>query len=233
MVVLFAASSPFITKMTEDYVAKMGRKTLAELQQYVSGRAQYREDAVLAALDELTRRGEPHPDDAQLRPELEAEVQKQVAQTAEDQQRAVDATAVEEAAETGPTLYSPSTITLFSVVFSMLAGGALLALNFRALKRTGATVRLVLFIVAYLVVGGLILQWLVQRYGLNPWFGAFFDLPAIVVYIFWFWPRYVGATPYQSRSWLLPFIICAAIKIGLTLWAASFLAKFLGKLPGQ
>jgi hypothetical protein len=115
----------------------------------------------------------------------------------------------------------------------MLAGGALMALNFKALRQTGATVRLVLFVIAYLVVGGLILQWLVQRYGLNPWFGAFFDLPAIVVYIFWFWPRYVGAKPYQSRSWLLPFAICAAIKIGLSLWAIRFLPQLLKAIPGQ
>lgn len=219
--------------MTEDYAAKMGRKTLAELQQYISGRAQYREDAVLAALDELTRRGQPHPEDAQLRPALEAEVRRQTAEVAAAQQREAEETATTEAAETGPVLYSPSTITLFSVVFSMLAGGALLALNFKTLNRTGATVRLVLFVIAYLVVGGLILQWLVQRYGLNPWFGAFFDLPAIIVYIFWFWPRYVGATPYQSRSWLLPFIICAVIKIGLTAWAMQFLTKMLGTIPGQ
>lgn len=222
--------------MTEDYAAKMGRKSLAELHQYVSGRAQYREDAVLAALDELTRRGQPHPEEAQLRPTLEAEVRQQTVEAAEAQQREADATAAIEADEaeaTGPALYSPSTITLFSVVFSMLAGGALLALNFRALRQSGATVRLVLFIIAYLIGGGLILQWLVQRYGFNPWFGAFFDLPAIVVYIFWFWPCYVGTKPYQSRSWLLPFIIFAAIKIGLSLWALRFLPQLLKSMPGQ
>lgn len=219
--------------MTEDYAAKMGRKTLADLLQYVSGRAQYREDAVLAALDELARRGQPHPDDAHLRPTLEAEVRAQAAQAAAQQQMTEAATEADDVEALGPALYSPSTITLFSVVFSMLAGGALLAFNFRALRQTGATVRLVLFVVAYLVVGGLVLQWLVQRYGLNPWFVAFFDLPAIMVYIFWFWPRYVGATPYQSRSWLLPFVICAAIKISLTIWAANFLAKMLGTISGQ
>lgn len=222
--------------MTEDYATKMSRKTLADLHQYVSGRAQYREDAVLAALDELARRGQPHPDDPHLRPALETEVHQQAAQAAAVQQQAAEATAATEASEAealGPALYSPSTITLFSVVFSMLAGGALLALNFRALRRTGATVRLILFVIAYLIVGALLLNWAVQRYGLNPWLSAFFDLPAIVVYIFWFWPRYVGATPYQSRSWLLPFIICAVIKIGLTLWAARFLTKMLGTIPGQ
>jgi hypothetical protein len=222
--------------MTEDYAAKMARKTLAELHQYVTGRAQYREDAVLAALDELTRRGQSHPEEAHLRPELEREVRQQTARAEKARQQETEATANSEAVEAeavGPALYSPSTVTLFSVVFSMLAGGALMALNFKALRQTGATVRLVFFVIAYLVVGGLILQWLVQRYGLNPWFGAFFDLPAIVVYIFWFWPRYVGAKPYQSRSWLLPFAICAAIKIGLSLWAIRFLPQLLKAIPGQ
>ena len=45
----------------EDYAAKMQLKTDAALREYVNGYAQYREAAVLAAFDELRRRGQPAP----------------------------------------------------------------------------------------------------------------------------------------------------------------------------
>ena len=54
----------------------------------------------------------------------------------------------------GPVLYSPGTITLFSVLFNMVAGGVLLGLNLRQLRRTAALVRLGLFIVAYIIGRG-------------------------------------------------------------------------------
>ena len=55
----------------EDYAAKMLLKTDAALREYVTGHVQYREAAVLAALDELSRRGQPAPEEAALRPGLE------------------------------------------------------------------------------------------------------------------------------------------------------------------
>ena len=64
----------------EDYAAKMALKPDADLREYVTGHAQYREGAVLAALDELRRRGLPAPEDATLRPALEAAVQAQAAE---------------------------------------------------------------------------------------------------------------------------------------------------------
>jgi hypothetical protein len=52
----------------EDYAAKMQLKSDTALRDYVTGYAQYREVAVLAAFDELRRRGQPAPEEAALRP---------------------------------------------------------------------------------------------------------------------------------------------------------------------
>ena len=54
----------------EDYAAKMPLKSDADLRGYVTGYAQYREAAVLAAFDELRRRGQPAPEEPALRPAL-------------------------------------------------------------------------------------------------------------------------------------------------------------------
>ncbi|HEX8350325.1 MAG TPA: hypothetical protein VF598_10215, partial [Hymenobacter sp.] len=125
--------------MAEEYAAKMALKSDAELQRYVTARAEYRDDAVLAALDELARRGTPYPGEAELRPALEAGKREQQVRLDAEAHRtnSFDAVVVPEPEETGPALYSPVTITWFSVLFSMLAGGVLLGMNLRQLRRSG------------------------------------------------------------------------------------------------
>jgi hypothetical protein len=204
--------------MAEEYADKMARKTDAELQQYVAGRAQYRDDAVLAALDELTRRGQPHPDDAQVRPALEAEVQAQQ----QAQELAARVHAEREAAPApltpGPTLYSPLTIAMFSMLpmSTMIGGGVLLGMNLFRLRRLRALLGLVLFVLFYLVVGSQLLTWAILQQGLNPILGTLlFNVPAVLAYLLWFWPRYVGVDTYRSRSILPPVVICFLLIWGL------------------
>lgn len=221
--------------MAEDYAAKMSRKTAAELRDYVDNRYQYREEAVLAALEELARRGSPEPNAAALTAELQVSQQdtnrRESAARAEvaeqDQARRVARGEVNpEAAEaTGPALYSLGTITIFSVLFSMLAGGILLLLNLRTLRRTRAALILAAFLAAYVVGGGYLVLWIKQLYGNQyNWLGSVFNLVAILLYNLFFWPRYIGRQPYRSRSWFGPLLIC-----GLIMLAFYYL---LMKMPG-
>ncbi len=202
----------------EDYAAKMQAKSLAELQQYVSGYAQYRDDAVLAALAELRRRGQPAPEEDALRPSLETAVAQQrvEADAAEDVRRRT-APFNPETAEEGPELFSPGTIVLFSLMFSMLAGGVLLGINLFRLRRTQALAGLVAFMVVCLLAGGFALRWAAAA--ANP--TALLLVPvavnvaALAAFFLWFWPRYVGTEPYRSRSWLLPFLLFMAVVLVL------------------
>ena len=202
----------------EDYAAKMLLKTDAALREYVTGHAQYREAAVLAALDELRRRGQPAPEEAALRPGLEtsAATQRTLDEATEIERRQTTApVAAANASEAaGPALYSPVTIVLFSIPFTFLAGGTLLGLNLWRLDRKRALLGLVLFMGAYILLGALALSWALPRYGLSPWYGPLFNLPAILMYVLWFWPRYVGPGSYRSRSWLVPLLVCFALVYG-------------------
>ena len=47
------------------------------------------------------------------------------------------------------------------------------------------------------------------------WYGPLFNLPAILVYVLWFWPRHVGVGSYRSRSWLLPLAVCFGLLFGM------------------
>ena len=205
----------------EDYAAKMLLKTDAALREYVTGHVQYREAAVLAALDELRRRGQPAPEEADLRPALQvgAAAQHTLDEAEAARQQAVRPSApapaeAEAADESSPALYSPVTIVLFSVPFTFLAGGVLLGLNLWRLGRKRALLGLALFLVAYIFLIYKVLQFVLPTYGLSSWYGPLINLPPILAYVLWFWPRNVGGLSYRSRSWLPPLLICFAFVYG-------------------
>ncbi|SET92580.1 hypothetical protein SAMN04487998_3190 [Hymenobacter actinosclerus] len=211
--------------MAEDFPAKMSRKTVAELREYVEQRYQYREEAVLAALTELERRGLPEPNAEALMAELrlgqeqterrEAVVRAEVAEQVQAR-RVARGEASPDAAEVGPRLFSLGAITIFSVLFSMIAGGVMLVLNLRTLQRGRAALLVVAFVLAYVFGGGYLVLWLKSVYGEQVnWLGSFFNLPAILVYNLFFWPRYIGRQPYRSRSWVGPLLICGLLMLGL------------------
>lgn len=183
----------------EDYAAKMALKPDAALRDYVTGHAQYREEAVLAALDELRRRGQPAPEDASLRPSLEAVVQEQA--------RAAALAPPPAEEEELPRLYSPAGIVVMSAMVSVVAGAVLLALNMRMMKRGKAIIGLAAFVLVYIVGRVLLVNWLSERQMMTP-YAFIIDLPIIIAYIWWFWPRYVGTYQFQPRNWLLPLGAC-------------------------
>jgi hypothetical protein len=183
----------------EDYAAKMALKPDAALREYVAGHAQYREEAVLAALNELRQRGQPAPEDATLRPQLEAVVQK--AQADAD---ALAAEAPETDVADLPRLYSPAGIVVVSATISVVAGAILLALNLYRLKKGNVIIWLVAFVIAYVIGRALLLKWMIAQHLFSPWTAPLIDLPVIIAYVWWFWPRYIGTYQFQPRNWLLP-----------------------------
>ena len=190
----------------EDYAAKMALKPLAALREYVTGHAQYREEAVLAALNELRQRGQPAPEDADLRPQLEATVQAQTQAAS-----ALAAAAPEPDAADLPQLYSPLGIVIVSALVSVVLGAILLAINLYQLNRRRAIIGLMAFTVAYIVARALLLKWLLVHHLFSPWIAPLIDLPIIAAYVWWFWPRYIGKPHFQARNWLLPLGIFALV----------------------
>ncbi|GAB2795341.1 hypothetical protein HNQ93_002991 [Hymenobacter luteus] len=209
--------------MAEDFAAKMSRKTVAELRDYVDNRYQYREEAVLAALEELDRRGTPEPAAATIMQELQISQQEtarreSVARAQEEEREQArrrirgEEVPAEVADETGPVLYSPSTITVFSVLFSMVAGGVLLALNLRTLRRFGLSWLVLLLALGYWVGAQYSMKWILENYGTQYfWLGSVFNILAIVLYNLFVWPRFIGLQPYRSRPWGGALLVCALI----------------------
>ncbi|WP_223653362.1 hypothetical protein [Hymenobacter psoromatis] len=212
----------------EDYAAKMALKTDAALREYVTSYAQYREEAVLAALAELRQRGRPAPEEDTLRPQLEVLAQQAAtAAPASVPSRPADPTALPP--EDQPVLYTPGVIVLFSVLFNtIIAGAVLLAINMRRLKQTRAIWGLAAFVVAYLIGEAVLVNMFMKTYKLSPLFVSLLNLPAILAYILWFWPRYVGTNQFQPRGWLVPLFICFVILLVLGLLARYWLQHVPG-----
>ena len=220
----------------EDYAAKMLLKTDAALREYVTGHVQYREAAVLAALDELRRRGQPAPEEGALRPALEAGA---AAQRTLDEAAAAKAAAerpaparnLDEPAEIpddAPALYSPLTIILFSIM-SVPIGGILLGMNLFRVGQKKALLGLGLFILAYMGAGMALLGLAAsQGSSVYMWGLLGLNLLATMVYLQWFWPRYVGSTSYRSRSALVPLAVCL-----LLVWGAQKLSPRLLQQPDK
>lgn len=215
--------------MNDEYAAKMALKSDAELRQYVVGRAQYREEAVLAALTELTNRGQPHADTDAIRAELlpiVAEHQQAALVTQQAAEEEANPLA-EPAAVAGPPLYSPIAIALFSFLFSFLAGGILFTINLFRLEEKGRAWRMLLFTFLYLVAIVVILNWLLLALGNQAQAFVFAsNIVAILAYLLYFWPRYIGERSYVSRQWLPALLVC----LGLV-WLLARLALHFRQVP--
>ncbi|UOR04721.1 hypothetical protein MUN82_17445 [Hymenobacter aerilatus] len=214
--------------MAEDYAAKMGRKTDAELRQYVDHYSDYQEEAVLAALDELERRGQEVAAAGAIRTDVQPVVAQRAAEAATI--RAAEVAAVAEPEQVaGPELYSPATIAIFSVMFSFLAGGILLAINLFKLDKQSKALRLLLFVVLYLLGSSYLLQWAVLQFGESAkWISAAVNLGAVVAYLWFFWPRYVGQRSYLSRGWLPALVVCLLV-FGALYW---LMLPLMGQMSG-
>jgi hypothetical protein len=131
--------------------------------------------------------------------------------------------------EEQPVLYTPGVIVLFSVFFNtIITGGILLAINLRRLKQTRAIWGLVAFVIGYLLAEALVVNLLIQRYKINPLIIPLLNLPGILVYVLWFWPRYVGRIQFRPRGWLIPMLVCLILFMALNM-AVKY---WLHQVPG-
>lgn len=202
----------------EDYAAKMAGKTDAELQLYLERRTEYRDDAVLAALAELERRGHTVPGAAALRPELEAGAQRAAVLAAAAAPpawvRPAEAEGAEEEAEVAddaPALYSPITVAVYTIM-SFGVGGILMLLNLLRLRRYGGAallMALVIAAVAALSWGSKYIEVMYVLMGIN------FVLALLFLYVLW--PYFIGQQAYRPRNGITPFIVVILVQFLIAL----------------
>lgn len=209
----------------EDFAAKMAGKTDAELELYLTRRAEYRDDAVLAALAELERRGHVIPNAAALRPELEAGARQAADRAAAAEPPAWARPAEPDADETetevssdAPALYSPITVAVYTISMSFGIGGILMLLNLLRLRRYGGAALLLALVIAAIGVFSWATKYVELIYVLM---GLNFVLALLFIYVLW--PYFIGQQDYRPRNGFTPFLVVMVIQflLGLLFFAIN------------
>ncbi|MDQ3290893.1 MAG: hypothetical protein M3Q05_06335 [Bacteroidota bacterium] len=199
--------------MDEYYVNKMAAKTELELLEYFHNHQKYVPDAVLAAVNELQKRGHSFTEAelATLEPERQA-----VRQAALE---AASRNAEAEEAEELPRLYSPSAILGFSVFFSLLFGGVLLATNIRQIGNRRGSWAVIGFSLVFMFIE-VVVMYKLQR---SSTLTLAFNLVGAFILNYYFWPKYVGVLrPYEAKPIWRALLISILIVLPLIVIIALF-----------
>jgi|GEM_PF-969473 len=116
-----------------------------------------------------------------------------------------------------PQLYSRQVINIFSILFSVLFGGILLAINLKTVNNKKAIFPVLTFSVIYT---GLMIYVLSFIPGSTTILTVAFNLLGALVLYNFFWGKYIGKEfQYRTKPFWKPLVI-AIILFSLLLWAA-------------
>jgi hypothetical protein len=117
--------------------------------------------------------------------------------------------------ENSPILYSNRVIYSFSILFSVIFGGVLFAINLKEVNKKGGIVPVIIFSILFTVLSVYILNIVNLGTGGTLVFGA---LGALIINEV-FWKKYIGKdTIYHKKSFIKPLIIALLIFIPLTIF---------------
>lgn len=180
-----------------------GRPT-DELQEIAFQEEMYLEEARMAAMLELRRRGEEVSEEAFKKLEATIEKNKQ-AQEAQNRIKVAQQNSVNEL----PEYYSPAAILGFSIFFSVIFGGALMYVNLRKAGKKSEAVTVIIVSSCIMLVSA----YLVHMYQMNQWIGLLANVSGAVILIEYFWKKHLG---YQTKFKRKPLAKAILISIGIS-----------------
>lgn len=138
----------------------------------------------------------------------------------EEIERRKNAPVVEEITDTNiPELYSRRAIYTFSVLFSVLFGGVLFALNLKSIKSPLSKSFLWIYIIAYSFFTLLIISYFPDNRGPGLLLNAVGGIPLYS----YFWKLYISADlKYRKKSFIMPLIIGVILNIVLLFLIYSY-----------
>lgn len=188
------------------YAKKMVLKTDDELKNYIENQDHFQEDAVLAALIELEKRG------------IEVEESKKIKETIAKLKTVEETVEIESdsmfqqtTSNNTPELYSTKYILIFGL-FTLLGGSILMALNFMQLNNKRAARLVIIASLAYSFLSAVILQ----SFGVT---NMFISLAISILGIYLLYDLvYKKEFPqdiqnFKPRNIWIPILICLAISI--------------------
>jgi len=177
----------------------MSKKETSELAEVVRNKNSETEEKINAALDELKNRG------------IETENYSEIIKKSKKPTQEPD--------ENSPILYSDKVISTFSILFSVIFGGILFAINLKEVDKKKGIVPVIVFSIIYTALSIYILNLIKSGTGGTLIAGA---IGALILNKL-FWKIYIGkGIVYHRKSFVKPLIIALIIFVPLTIlviWA--------------
>lgn len=195
---------------TNEYSASIRRLQEEELREYIQKPEQFHDEAVLAAIWELASRRKSLKDEQKL----EAEIARRITPS----EHAIIGSYESDSIVTRisqPSLYSIRSIQIFSVLFSVLAGGILMAINFNRTSKKQEALKVIGFSLVYTISAMLIFSLLGTQ---SPILSIVLNLLGAFLIDELFWKRVLGREFRFDKQQVWSALIVALIIISPVIW---------------
>jgi hypothetical protein len=195
---------------TNEYSASLRILPEEKLREYIENPEIYQDDAVIAAIWELERRRPLRKDEKNLLVEISDRFK--------FQNPALQDSFINEF-KTGendlPSLYSVRSIQVFSVLFSVLAGGILMAINFSRTTQKVEAVKVLTFSLAYTLISVFISMFLGTQ---SPLISLILNLLGAFLIYELFWKRVLGIEFQFKKQQVWTAMVVALLLISPLIW---------------
>ena len=195
---------------TNEYSASLHRLPEEKLREYIDRPDDYQDDAVLAAIWELENRRPLRSDEQSLAGRISDRPEVQIVAKSDIFIPLRNSNEIEL-----PSLYSIRAIQVFSVLFSVLAGGILMAINFNKTTQKAEAVKVLGFSFAYTLVSVVIFTLFGTQ---SPLISIVLNLLGAYLIYELFWKRVLGLTYQFKKREIWSAMIIALIVIAPLMW---------------
>lgn len=186
----------------ENYKEKVAGFTDEQLNNYIENRYKYIPEIVHAAIQELQKRGRIFSDEELKLIYADIEIK-----PGDEKVQEVEPVTINYA--DAPEYYTTRLIRVFSVLFSVLFGSIMMAMNLSRTPGKKGVMEVIIFGVIYTTTLIIIGSYLPNNSG---GLGIILNLAGGYMLEYFFWNKYIGAeTLYKKRSFVVPLIIGIAI----------------------
>lgn len=198
--------------MNEDFNFRAAAKTDEQLQECIDNREKYLPESVEAAVAELQSRGQVFTDEELTVIGEDMQARRELALTPPGYDSLFNNSEKIKQVEDpdAPAFYSKRAIYVFSILFSVLFGAILLAINVNKTEKRGNVIWILLYGVSFLAACTL----LAQTYTFNTGFSVIAGIIGAYPLNYFFWGSYIGHhTLYRVKPIWPPLIIGFAFAI--------------------
>ena len=196
--------------MDNNFNEEVRLKSTEELREIAVNFNMYRGALVAAVKKELTNRGFEHSDEDKLKIEEIKNRRRQDAIESRESSKTWDSFNFKLRQNivndiNAPQLYSRQVINIFSILFSVLFGGILFAINLRTINNRKAILPVLLYSVMY---SGLMIYVLNLIPGSKSGLTLILNMIGAIVLYNFFWGKYIGKDfQYRTKPFWIPLII--------------------------